>query len=289
MRTLKSLRSEFPHDMSSAALRSGKKIVYTEHGNFGFGRKITFRDRIKFWLLGKFLKRVDFLSFNSVFTKSFAESRYNLQSVNRGVVYNGIRFDSAEEPIDDQLALSPYQEKLTGNFVVGTTSRFAGFKRVDRLISAFADFATGKNNVKLLLVGDGPTRPELERMVTAKGMNTQVIFTGFQKQVARFQQAMDVCVFASENEPFGLVAVETLKLGKPTVVFRSGGIAEIIEPICKEDVVESNEQLAERLNDYHGNHRKICEPYEARKEYARRFCISIMSSSFIKIYHEIVG
>ena len=269
--------------LSICAVISGKKIIYTEHGNFGFGRKKNLTDYLKGFLLKRFLNSyVDYISFNSQFTKECAERRYGLNSVRRSVVYNGIAFKKDNVPSGGipELIL----QKLHGKFIVGTTSRFAGFKRIDRLIQAFAKFQGNKDTV-LLLVGDGILRSELERLVEDLGLSKKTIFTGFRNNVREFQNLMDVCVFPSENEPFGLVAVETLSLGKPTIVFwDGGGILEVVGNFVKDDVVGDIFNLAHRLEYYYVKKDKLTKLSQKRKEYARKFDICNMSEEFTVIY-----
>jgi glycosyltransferase involved in cell wall biosynthesis len=213
------------------AILSRKKMIYTEHGVFGFGRKKTRADSIKKLLKKVYLnKYVDFITFNSNFTKEYAEKLYKIHNLkNKQVVYNGIEFKRkmlSQNNVDPSL-LTKIQDK----FVVGTTSRFAGFKRIDRLLHAFAKFQVDRKAI-LLLVGDGILRKELEQLTKKLEIAEKTLFTGYKYNVWDYQNLMDVCVFPSKNEPFGLVAVETLSLGKPTIVFKDGGgITEIIENI----------------------------------------------------------
>jgi glycosyltransferase involved in cell wall biosynthesis len=143
--------------LATCAAASGKPVVYTEHGNFAIGRKTGIAGAVKSALLSVFLNRfADYVTFNSGFTRGIAEARYGLQDTPGSVVYNGIAVDEiagSTRPIDPAIA-----GKLESRFVVGTSSRFAGFKRIDRLIDAFATFQHGKPDAMLLLVGDGALR-----------------------------------------------------------------------------------------------------------------------------------
>lgn len=273
-----------------AAIESGRKIIYTEHGNFGFGRKRTWADLFKSLLLRRFLnQKVDYVTFNSNFTMQFARSRYDLKSVEKSVVYNGICIpEQTKKPTAD---IAPEILAATdGKFVVGTTSRFAGFKRVDRLVDAFAKFSKGRNDVVLLLVGDGVLRQELERHVERVGIRNQVIFAGFRSNVGDYQSLIDVCVFPSECEPFGLVAVETLARGKPTLVFRDGGgIIEIVAPVCPGDVVESIDMMADRLTNYYESRDLLADTDNQRRNRADVFKISTMASEMDVVYLKVVN
>ncbi len=268
-----------------AAVASGKKIVYTEHGNFGFGRKKKMSDRFNYFFLKKFLnKHVSYVSFNSEFTAKIARKRYGLTNTKSKVVYNGIEISkkNSSKEVDPQL-----KNKLEGKFIVGTSSRFAGFKRIDRLISAFAEFHKDKNAL-LLLVGEGVMRKELEQLCFKLKVADKTIFTGYRKEVRSLQDAMDVCVFPSENEPFGLVAIEALALGKPVIVFSDGGgIAETVSKISPADVIDNEDALVTRLNYYFNHRDEIENAKEQRMAFAAKFDIRIMEEKFFEIYKEI--
>jgi glycosyltransferase involved in cell wall biosynthesis len=267
--------------VAQAAVHSGKKIVFTEHGNFGFGRKKRISDSVNYFLLKRFLRRkVDFISFNSVFTMETAHERYGLEQVNCEVIYNGIDFSN------DRAVATPdeLKQKLNGRFVVGTSSRFAGFKRIDRLIRAFAEFQKDKDTI-LLLVGDGILRKDLEQLVWQLNIRDKTIFTGYRNEVRQLQQLMDVCVFPSENEPFGLVSIEAMSLGKPVLVFRDGGgIAELILQVSEKDVVQDTEALVERMNFYFRNREEIETGAYNRIQFAKSFDIKLMEEKFFEVY-----
>ena len=273
--------------LAACAVISDKKIVYTEHGNFGFGRGKTWADSIKTLLLKMFLKSgVDYITFNSKFTKQLAQKRYGLDSVKSSVVYNGI--DSKMNSISTAGVEKSILQKIRGKFVIGTTSRFVGSKRIDRLIHAFADFQIDKDTV-LLLLGDGALKDELEQLIEHLRLSGKIVFTGFRHNVREFQDLMDVCVFPFENEAFGLVAVETLSLGKPTIVFRDGGgIVEVIGGFSQDDVVEGISQLVERLEFYFYSRDEITKQAQGRKEYSKKFAINRMAAELDAIYKQIL-
>jgi len=272
-----------------AAIIARKPILYTEHGNFGFGRKSTLRDKVNRNLLNYFLRYcVHFISYNSEFTRQTALKKYNLIKVPGSVFYNGIAFNNLKEPSSQNGINEAISTKLEGNFVVGTSSRFAGFKRIDRLMSAFSIFKKERKAV-LLLVGDGVLRQELEQLALELGITESTVFTGFKQDVTKYQELMDVCVFPSKGEPFGLVAIETLALGKPTLVFRDGGgITEIIQKYSKTDIVGDIEALADRLTYYYQHTEELVDNNQHRQRFARKYDISEMEQKFFTAYKSIL-
>ena len=267
--------------LALAASRLNHRVIYTEHGNFGFGRRRLLSDRVKSILLRRFLnKHVASITYNSHFTRDVAKRRYSVPGVTNKVVYNG----SSDGPRKVSPLPQALRKQLKGKFVVGTTSRFVGFKRVDRLIDAFAHFHQSRDTV-LLLVGDGPLRQRLQRRVDAHGVATKTIFTGFQDRVRSFQNAMDVCVFPSENEPFGLVILECMALGKPTLGFSDGGgIVELIAPCFPDDIVDSCDDLVRRLVHHYEHTSWESEVQSSRVARAREFNIRKMATEMDDVY-----
>jgi glycosyltransferase involved in cell wall biosynthesis len=70
----------------------------------------------------------------------------------------------------------------------------------------------------------------LKQQIKTLHLNEKVILAGLQHNIPEWMQAIDVIVHASDNEPFGLVIVEAMALGKPVVAGDRGGPREIITP-----------------------------------------------------------
>ncbi len=92
----------------------------------------------------------------------------------------------------------------------------------------------------------------LAEKVQALGVSKEVRMVGVQRNVPEWMQAMDVVVHASEREPFGIVVVEAMALGKPVVATRPGGPEEIITHDSDGQLVTWNkpDELAEAILKY---------------------------------------
>lgn len=117
------------------------------------------------------------------------------------------------------------------DFVVGSAGRMLNDdnKRFSDLIKAFGEFAEGKPNVKLLLVGDGPERKGYEKLVEELDVVAKVIFAGYQQDVTLFYNLMDVFSLVSRNEAFGLVLAEAMLNKLPVVATKVGGMRYIVD------------------------------------------------------------
>lgn len=273
------------------AILSKKQIIYTEHGNFGIGRKPTI-----FYKLNQFLKRIllikycKTISFNSKFTKDFALKKYNwTQSSKMQVVYNGISFNKEHRGDVDELSrLKELRLNLQNNIVIGFVGRLAKVKRIEKLLKAFA-LIENKENCKLLIVGEGPEKNHLKELSIHLGIDKKVIFASYFQETSSIFKMLDISVLPSSNEAFGLVVIEALAHGIPCIVFEDGGgAAELLEKIAPEDIVYKEKDLANRLEYYLNNLDSIKSELkvEQRKSYAAQYNITAMAKQFDKIYRK---
>lgn len=101
-------------------------------------------------------------------------------------------------------------------------------KDVATLISAMCEVAVAFPLVRCVIMGDGSQRPMLEEKIRRAGLAGTVYLAGFRPDALAIIAAGDVFVMPSLAEPFGLVLVEAMALGKPVVATRVGGPAEIV-------------------------------------------------------------
>ena len=107
-------------------------------------------------------------------------------------------------------------------------SNFRAVKRIPDIIESFKKVAK-EIDAKLLLVGDGPERTDMEALVVELGIEQHVIFTGKRDDLPELLAISDVMFHLSEKEAFGLVLLEALACGLPSVATNVGGIPEVIE------------------------------------------------------------
>jgi len=112
--------------------------------------------------------------------------------------------------------------------LVVCTARLEPEKDVGTLVSAMTRVRTACPAVRCLLVGAGSQRPHLEEQIQSLGLTEVVQLLGFRADAQAVIAAADVFTLPSLAEPFGLVLLEAMALGKPVVAVGVGGPLEVV-------------------------------------------------------------
>ena len=111
--------------------------------------------------------------------------------------------------------------------VITHVSNFRPVKRLTDVVEVFS-LVNEKVPSHLLLIGDGPERSRIESMVREKGLSDDVCFLGKQELFIQLLQHSDLFLLPSENESFGLAALEAMSCGVPVIASNAEGIPEVV-------------------------------------------------------------
>jgi glycosyltransferase involved in cell wall biosynthesis len=117
---------------------------------------------------------------------------------------------------------------LTTRHVIGAIGRMAPVKNQALLIDAFADLRARRQDVSLLLVGDGECREALERQAAARDLTGAVVFRKWEPDLSRVYAALDVLAISSLNEGMPVAALEAMASGVAVVSTAVGGVVDLI-------------------------------------------------------------
>ena len=101
--------------------------------------------------------------------------------------------------------------------VISHIGRFVPQKNHAFLIEIFERLAKIEPSVHLLMIGNGPTQPEIRAQVASKGLSSKCTFTGVESNVAPFLHTSDLFLFPSRWEGLGLVTLESQAAGVPVI------------------------------------------------------------------------
>ena len=207
---------------AAAARRAGvAHLVSSRHNTDPFRRRAAVR-----WLDGLALRRCDRVIAISTAVARFVVEIEGADPAQVCTVPYGV--DPAALPpaarADARRALG-----LAGEApVVGFVGRAIRQKGIDVLLDAFTLVLADHPAARLVVVGDGPLRPALERHARRIGLGGTVEFAGWIDGAAALMPACDLVVIPSRWEGFGMVALEAMAAARPIVASRVDALAEIV-------------------------------------------------------------
>lgn len=213
----------YNHDWMLAAILAGVKCVTHERGINDW-----FPPSAKY-----FAKRLDAVVCISEAVRFNMHERGadfgNLVVIHNGLDPKSMKVEATPDALRAAYGIAPE------TVVVGMLGNIKAWKGQDTLIRAMARVRREVPDVRCLLVGDtSPSDWEygqsLHALVASLGLDKQIVFTGFQRNVGDFLRMFDVMVHASVlPEPFGRVILEAMACKKPVIGARAGAIPEIVE------------------------------------------------------------
>lgn len=188
-------------------------VVVTEHSSRLLNQTLSLKRRE---LLTKVVREANaFVCVSETLKKSVCE----LTGINETIVIPNL--------VDEQFCMKKNERE---GFTFISIGNLIASKRFDLTLSAFADNFKGNSKVRLVILGDGVLRKELENLTETLGIVSQVSFKGrvSRGQVCKELQQSNVFVLPSEYETFGVVYIEAMACGLPIIGTRNGGAEEII-------------------------------------------------------------
>jgi glycosyltransferase involved in cell wall biosynthesis len=131
-----------------------------------------------------------------------------------------------------------------GAFVMATVGRLVPRKATPQLVQVLA--AAQHRDMYLLIVGDGPDAPELERCAAELGVADRVKLLGHvtERQKYAALASSDLFVSTSQHEGFGLVFLEAMAFGLPVVCYDRGGQVDFLSTPTTGAVIKLNDVAA---------------------------------------------
>ena len=158
-------------------------------------------------------------------------------------------------------------------------------------LSAFKKLTETKIKATLLIGGDGPELENLKGLCKELGLAEQVKFVGWIKHIEKFLKNVDVFVLPSLDEPFGIVVLEAMAMGKPIISTKSQGPREILN---KENAylaeINNVESLFEALLSAAKNPAdREKKARQALSDYKEFYAKEVVVPKFLKLYEQIIA
>jgi glycosyltransferase involved in cell wall biosynthesis len=195
------------------------------------------------------------------------------------VIPNGIPLESFESAAPAELPALP-PDMLRAVFV----GRFEPQKDHLTLLRAVAQVSS----LHLLLVGDGPLRPQLEGQTRSLGIHDRVTFLGKRTDVSSILKASDIYVHSTTSDGFGIAACEAMAAGLPVVASDVPGLAQVIEGAGVRFPIGDDKALAHELLALVSSPERRREMGQASRQRARAFNIEATVDTYLELYRQVL-
>lgn len=253
-----------------------RRLLYTEHNTHNRRRNIPMMRRME----QKIYRRYDAIICISEGTKTSLERWLADEAVCRRlrVIYNGSRLFSYKA----------HRQFTPGNLRVVSIGSLTRKKGFDTAIEAIAQIRSIVSEYQI--VGAGPEKHLLQKLVHEKGLNDIVRFAGWSENVESYLHNAHVQLIPSRWEGFGLVVVEGLSTGLPIVAFDVPGLHEVLKNTPSARLVRPGaaSALSEELkNIHHGFVNGVDYAEEARKR-SEQYSMDRMIAAYARLYRRIL-
>lgn len=176
-----------------------------------------------------FSRRATCFLANSSAVRSMVRQSEQVSSRQIEVIHNGVDLDKFFPSPDLRAAIRCEFGIQEDEYLIGMVANMRHRVKGHRyLIKAISHLKKDIPNVKLLLVGDGPLRSDLEGYAVRHKVMDRTLFVGVQRDVSALLNAMDVVCVPSLSEGFSNTILEAMAVGKPVVATHVGGNPEAI-------------------------------------------------------------
>ncbi|MBM4340836.1 MAG: glycosyltransferase [Deltaproteobacteria bacterium] len=217
--------------------------------------------------------------------------KHGVSTKNITVLYNSLIIDRYKPNIND----NSFREELgigKETLLVGNIGRLSPEKGQYDFIMAAEQVLKRYDNIKFLIIGSGPERDSLERLVCSKGMHDWIIFTGYRNDMLRIYNSLDLVVQSSHTEGMPNVILEAMLMEVPVIATNVGGTSEAVKDDITGVLVEPHnpEVLGEQII-------KFITEQERFKDYSKRgrktimenFDFCVRTKKLERVYENLIG
>ena len=212
------------------------------------------------------------------------------------VIYNG--FPEQNIPDEPILQKPPMKRELLRSRMIEPKERvlvcvanFSPVKNHFKMIDALRNVLLDGDLVRLILIGDGPMREEVQAYVESKSMREAVIFLGSRVDRLKILPECQGLILPSKHEGFPNAVLEAMALGIPVIASNTGGIPELIEHgetgwlFPPDDELEIAATMRKVLFDHPA---ALKCATEAQRRVRKNFTDQILIEKHLKVYRDLM-
>ena len=228
--------------------------------------------------------------------ESYLEEKIRVPARRITRIINGVDVGLFRPPETRSRGALPKDFASATDLVIGTVGRLEPIKDQGTLVRAFIELAerypAHRERLRLVLVGDGSTRQDLQELLGDTGLAGQVWFAGSREDVPQLMQAMDVFVLPSLAEGISNTIMEAMACGLPVVATDVGGNAELVMEGQSGFLVPRDDpsQMATALSSYLETPEIVEQQGQAARDRAEQaFSLAVMVDSYRRVYRRVTG
>ncbi len=267
-----------------AALIVGiKNIIHSEHSY------IYLANNKKLFFIAKYLfKNVNKVVGVCADVTNFIKNKMKINPSKAIIIHNGIDIDQYSKY--DELQNNNKRDELgieANSFVVGTVGRLDPIKNHKGLLNAFKTVLAIIPHAKLVIVGDGELKKELETLSGELKLNDSIKFLGMRKDIPEILKIMDVFVLPSFSEGLSIALLEAMASKKPIIASNVDGNKNILQNNINSILINPNkiEEITDAIINLSKDEKRrqelIKKSYNLVKE---KYSLSTMTDAYQEHY-----
>jgi len=207
---------------------------------------------------------------------------YGLNEAKVPVIYNGI--DTKKFP-------PILSNKNNDKFTIINVASFSKWKNQKLLIDAFHIALNERQDLRLIFVGDGKEKVNVEARAKDYKINDKIEFVGITSNVSEWLSKANVFILCSTFEGFPLSIIEAMSAGLPVISTDVGGVGDVVKSSINGFLVPSNDalKLSQAILKLANDTILQQEMSEANIKKSKEFDISIIAGEYIQLYRKKLG
>lgn len=272
------------------ARNNGTKILYTAHG-FHFYKGAPLLNWLVYYPVEKYLsKYTDILITINHEDYKLASTKLKANKVEfvHGVGVDDKKFSNGCLPNDVKNKLELELNIRESDFKIVYVAELIKRKNQLMLIDAMRDIVKKNNNIKVYFVGSGALRDYYNEKVKIFGLNNNIFFTGYRRDVCNLLKTMDLCVATSLQEGLPINIVEAELSGLPVLAKNSRGHNEVIKNGENGFLFNNKDELIEKIITLSSNKNLLNELKENARNSVKIFSLENAYKEQVDIYKRIL-
>jgi sugar transferase (PEP-CTERM/EpsH1 system associated) len=221
----------------------------------------------------------------------YLSNRVGVAPQRRTLIANGVDTDAFSPREDVQAALPGYPFSPARHWTIGTVGRMQTVKNQPLLARSFVRLLKyhpeAMDRIRLVMVGDGPLKAEVERVLADAGVQEFAWLPGVRSDIAEVLKQLNCFVLPSDAEGTSCTLQEAMACGLPVVATSVGGTPEVVKHGLNGQLVSARDEraMAEAIWTLYSNKDKAVElGTAARKTVLDRFGLQAMVDQYRSVF-----